>query len=244
MARIPSPQPGSRETQPFAVALAVVVITGTAMVAVTLIWGVVAGLRGGDSIELMTIENPASASARAGDDLFDAHTFAPSRPAPAMILPEVVLPDAALIAREQQLFEDTDDRGPALGDTRPTPVVSPASAPTFDGRPLRPVKTVRMLTTAYSPDARSCGIWADGITASGYSVWTNGMKLAAADTSLFPFGTILTVPGYNGGRPIPVLDRGGVIKGHRLDLLYPTHERALQWGAQRLDVTVWEYADE
>jgi len=240
---LPSPQPGSRETQPFALALAAVVITGSSIVAVTLIWGVVAGLRGGDSIELMTIENPAAATPAAAD-ILDAQAFAPSRPAPAMIIPEVILPDAALIARERAIYEATADLGPALGDTRPTPDVSAAAAPTFDGRPLRPVKTLRMLTTAYSPDARSCGIWADGITASGYSVWTNGMKLAAADTSLFPFGTILTVPGYNGGRPVPVLDRGGVIKGHRLDLLYPTHERALQWGAQRLDVTVWEYADE
>ena len=105
---------------------------------------------------------------------------------------------------------------------------------TFDGRPLRRVRQMTMLTTAYSPDARSCGKWADGITASGYSVWTNGMKLVAADTSLLPFGTLVSIPGYNGGRPVPVLDRGGKIKGNRLDLLYPTHEVALQWGAQRL----------
>ncbi|MEM9418114.1 MAG: 3D domain-containing protein [Planctomycetota bacterium] len=237
MPRIPSPQPGSRETQPFALALAAVVVTGTTVVAATLVWGVVAGLRGGDSIELMSIENPAEASTT-------EQLLAPSRLAPDMVIPEVVLPDAALLVREQQLIAETEDQGPALGDTLPTPVLTTGSAPTFDGRPLRPVKTVRMLTTAYSPDARSCGKWADGITASGYSVWTNGMKLAAADTSLFPFGTIITVPGYNEGRPVPVLDRGGVIKGHRLDLLYPTHEIALEWGAQRLDVTVWEYADE
>ena len=241
MPRFLSPQPGSRETRPFAFALAVVVITGTTVVAATLIWGVVAGVRSGESIELMTIENPAASSTVDG---LPAEAFAPSRPAPAMVIPEIVLPDAARLAREQQLIEETEDRGPALGDTRPVPVLNPSEMPTFDDRPLRPVKTVRMLTTAFSPDERSCGIWADGITASGYSVWTNGMKLAAADTSLFPFGTVLTVPGYNSGRPIPVLDRGGVIKGHRLDLLYPTHERALQWGAQRLDVTVWEYADE
>ncbi len=119
----------------------------------------------------------------------------------------------------------------------------PWTGPTFDGRPIRPVRTVTMRTTAYSPDARSCGKWADGITASGMSVWTNGMKLAAADPSL-PFGTILTVPGYNDGQPIPVLDRGGAIKGNRLDLLYPTHDIALQWGVQDLEVVVWEFADE
>lgn len=114
---------------------------------------------------------------------------------------------------------------------------------TFNGRPLRAVRELTMKVTAYSPDARSCGKWADGNTASGYSVWTNGMKLVAADTDLLPFHSIVSIPGYNGDRPVPVLDRGGAIKGRRLDVLYPTHERALQWGVQELSVTVWEYAD-
>lgn len=122
-------------------------------------------------------------------------------------------------------------------------VASKTTLKSFDGRPLRKVKTIRMRVTAYSPDARSCGKWADGITASGYSVWTNGMKLVAADTDRMPFGTIVSVPGYHGGVPVQVLDRGGAIKGKRLDVLYPTHERALQWGVQHLDVDVWEYAD-
>ena len=116
--------------------------------------------------------------------------------------------------------------------------------PTFNGRPIRPAKTLTMKVTAYSPDERSCGIHADGVTASGYSVWTNGMKLVAADTRMLPFGSIISVPGYHGGKPVPVLDRGGKIKGHRLDVLYPTHEIARQWGVQTLRVTVWEYADE
>lgn len=113
----------------------------------------------------------------------------------------------------------------------------------YNGRPIRPVRTMIMTTTAYSPDARSCGEYADGITASGYSVLTNGGKLAAADTRVFPFGTMISVPGYDDGNVIPVLDRGGAIKQNRLDLLYPTHEQALVWGVQKLQVTVWEYAD-
>ena len=113
----------------------------------------------------------------------------------------------------------------------------------FGGRKLEKVRTIDMTVTAYSPDARSCGKWADGITASGYSVWTNGMKLVAADTDLLPFGTIVTVPGYNDGKPVQVLDRGGAIKGKRLDVLYPTHNIARQWGKQQLKVTVWKYAD-
>ena len=100
-----------------------------------------------------------------------------------------------------------------------------------------------MMVTAYSPDAQSCGEFADGITASGYSVKTNGMKLVAADTSMLPFGTMLSIPGYDDGYVVPVLDRGGAIKGDHLDALFPTHEEALQWGVQHLDVTIWEYAD-
>ena len=42
---------------------------------------------------------------------------------------------------------------------------------------------------------------------------------------------------------MPVLDTGGAIKGNRLDVLYPTHEVAMRWGVQDIEVTVWEYAD-
>lgn len=126
-------------------------------------------------------------------------------------------------------------------ETTPVPLSQPLR--TFNGLAIRKVKTMRMLVTAYSPDARSCGNSADNITASGYSVWTNGMKMVAADTRLLPFGSIITVPGYDGGNPVPVMDRGGAIKGMRLDVLYPTHEAARVWGKQWLDVEVWQYAD-
>lgn len=112
----------------------------------------------------------------------------------------------------------------------------------FDDRPIHPVKTMTMVVTAYSPDARSCAPFDDGITASGYSVWTNGMKLIAADKR-FKFGDLLSVPGYNGSKPTPVLDRGAAIKGNRLDVLFPTHAIARQWGRQKLTVTIWEYVD-
>ena len=132
---------------------------------------------------------------------------------------------------------------PGITQITTPPIAQLTTAMTYNGRPLRPVKTLSMLVTAYSPDERSCGKWADGITASGYSVWTNAGKLVAADTHLLPFGTLLTIPGYHGGKPVPVLDRGGKIKGQRLDVLYPTHAIARRWGAQKLKVTVWEYAD-
>lgn len=113
----------------------------------------------------------------------------------------------------------------------------------FDGRPVRPVRTIEMVVTAYSPDARSCGPFADGQTATLHSVYTNGFQLVAADPTVLPYGTMLTVGGYAGDQIVPVLDCGGAIKGNRLDLLFPTHEEALEWGVQRIEVVVWAYVD-
>lgn len=113
----------------------------------------------------------------------------------------------------------------------------------FNNRPIRQVRIINMKVTAYSPDEKSCGNQADGITASGYSVWTNGMKLVAADTDSLPFGTLLSIPGYDNANIVPVLDRGSAIKGNRLDVLFPTHEEALEWGVQEHEVIVWEYVD-
>lgn len=113
----------------------------------------------------------------------------------------------------------------------------------FNGRAVRPARVLWMTVTAYSPDRRSCGKWADGKTASLHSVWTNAMKLVAADPAVLPLGSMISVPGYDGGRVVPVLDKGGAIKGSRLDVLFPTHETARAWGVKRVPVVVWEYAD-
>ncbi len=113
----------------------------------------------------------------------------------------------------------------------------------FNGRPIRPARVVWMQVTAYSPDARSCGSFADGKTATLHSVQTNAGHLVAADTRLFPFGSLLSIEGYADNQVVPVLDRGGAIKGNHIDLLMPTHRQARRWGNRRMPVIVWEYAD-
>lgn len=72
-----------------------------------------------------------------------------------------------------------------------------------------------------------------GITASGTRARPGTV---AADTTVLPFGTIVHVPGYGYGR---VEDRGGAIKGRKLDLFFNTHRQALEWGRQHHDVRVW-----
>lgn len=113
----------------------------------------------------------------------------------------------------------------------------------FNGRPVRPARSIWIKATGYSPDARSCGDSADGLTATLHSVETNGHRLVAADPRVLPYGSMVTIPGYDAGNIVPVLDCGGAIKGHRLDLLFRTHEEAIKWGVKSLRVVVWEYAD-
>jgi 3D (Asp-Asp-Asp) domain-containing protein len=119
----------------------------------------------------------------------------------------------------------------------------PVGTKFFDGRPVRAAKTIEMIVTAYSPDARSCAGSDDDLTATLHHVTTNGFKLVAADPRLLSYGSMLSIPGYDQGRIVPVLDCGGKIKGNRLDVLFPTHEEAVKWGVKRMKVTVYEYAD-
>jgi 3D (Asp-Asp-Asp) domain-containing protein len=117
---------------------------------------------------------------------------------------------------------------------------APAPAAT-DAVTLAPrTRVVRMEVTAYCPCTRCCGPGAQGITASGKLVDYNGGKFVAADTRLLPFGSRLSIPGYADNAPVEVIDRGGAIKGHKLDLYFPTHAEALLWGRQHVDVTVYE----
>ena len=135
--------------------------------------------------------------------------------------------------------------------TRPAPVAETlphggATSPKGEESPLNgpgrssdvaPPMVYKMRVTAYCPCSICCGRWADGITASGEPVTTNGGKLVAAPRHL-PLGTMVSIPGYNGGKPVPVLDRGGAIRRNRLDVFFPTHQEALEWGVQYLDVTI------
>ena len=112
-------------------------------------------------------------------------------------------------------------------------------APPAARTPGRPARKLQMVVTAYCPCRKCCGRHSDGKTASGRSIHANGSRFVAADTRLLPFGTRLSVPGYHAGAPVPVLDRGGRIKGNRLDVFFLSHERARKWGVRRLEVTVW-----
>jgi len=122
--------------------------------------------------------------------------------------------------------------------------------------PRRPADAVlRMEVTGYCPCGICCGwrrSWFGlgppviasgpnkgqrkqvGITASGTRARPGTV---AADTTLLPFGTLVHVPDYGWGR---VEDRGGAIKGHKLDLYFKTHREAREWGRQHVEVRIWK----
>jgi len=97
--------------------------------------------------------------------------------------------------------------------------------------------------TAYCPCEKCCGEFADGITASGMPVDGPVTHFLAAPLKI-PFGTAFRIPGYADGAPVVVLDRGGAIKGLRLDVYFPTHQAALDFGRQTLTVQIWENRNE
>jgi 3D (Asp-Asp-Asp) domain-containing protein len=126
-----------------------------------------------------------------------------------------------------------------LSDRKP-PAPSPlfgSAQPTLAGPKLR---TMIMEVTAYCPCVRCCGPRAQGLTASGRRVSFNGGRFVAADTRLLKFNTKLLIPGYADNSAVQVVDRGGAIKGNKLDVFFPTHEEARRWGRQKLLVTVIE----
>ena len=96
--------------------------------------------------------------------------------------------------------------------------------------------TVRMRVTGYCPCSKCCGKYADGITACGHKI-RPGDTFVAADRR-YSFGTEMVIEGYNNGQPIKVLDRGGAIRGNKLDVFFHTHKEALQWGVKYIDVKV------
>lgn len=121
-------------------------------------------------------------------------------------------------------------------------------------RPPKRTEPVRrtMLTTGYCKCGKCCGwkrtwygrpVFASGpnkgkpkrvgITASGTKARHGTI---AADTSKYPFGTVMYIEGYGYGR---VEDRGGAIKGDHIDLFFHSHKAALEWGRQWVQVKVW-----
>ena len=97
--------------------------------------------------------------------------------------------------------------------------------------------TKLMTVTAYCACTKCCGPWADGITANGYVIQPGDRFVAAPKE--YSFGTQMLIPGYSNNKLVTVLDRGGAIKGDKIDVYFDTHQEALAWGVQKLTVKIY-----
>jgi 3D (Asp-Asp-Asp) domain-containing protein len=106
-----------------------------------------------------------------------------------------------------------------------------------------PKKTV--VATGYTAGAESTGKNPGhpgyGITYSGVEVKRDLFSTIAADLDVFPIGTVLFIPEYGYG---VVADKGGAIKGNKLDLYYHTVEDVYeQWGKRTIEVSIIKMGD-
>lgn len=116
-----------------------------------------------------------------------------------------------------------------------TPVSSAESAYVFsENGETKTLKSVGTYTvTAYCPCRKCCGKWANGITASGTTATANHTIAAPRN---FAFGTKLVINGIT----YTVEDRGGAIKGKKLDIFMESHSACLKWGKRKCEVFIYE----
>lgn len=119
-------------------------------------------------------------------------------------------------------------------------IESPKTIEDYLGLDLSQFKKENVVATGYTAGVESTGKSpnhpAYGITYSGVKVKRDLYSTIAADLNVFPIGTILWIPDYGYG---VVADKGGAIKGNRLDLYYETVQDVYeQWGKRELNIYV------
>jgi 3D (Asp-Asp-Asp) domain-containing protein len=147
-------------------------------------------------------------------------------------------PDAAASAKVEPAATKAADRSaPAemLQDLKPAPKAAATPAVVAPRK-----RVVWFEVTAYCPCSKCCGEDAAGVTASGKPISYNRGRFVAADTDVLPFGTKISIPGYHDARTVEVIDRGSAIKGHRIDVYFPNHSTAKEFGRRWIPVTVFE----
>jgi 3D (Asp-Asp-Asp) domain-containing protein len=104
------------------------------------------------------------------------------------------------------------------------------------GQVTRFVRVLKMTATAYDATFKSCGKHPEdpnyGITYSGLRVKPG---IVAVDPKVIPLGTHLYVEGY--GEALAA-DKGGAIKGNRIDLYYESPKDVARYGKRTVKVYV------
>lgn len=106
------------------------------------------------------------------------------------------------------------------------------------------------IATAYCSCKKCCAAYAENrpvdddgneivYTASGERA-VQGVTIAA-DWSILPVGTVVEIDGYG---EFTVHDKGGAIKGNKIDIYFEDHKDALEWGVKTVKLRVIEIGGE
>lgn len=127
---------------------------------------------------------------------------------------------------------EPEDDGRLPGDDIPA-----SGYASIEAMPVRYIGEFTM--THYCPCERCCGIWADGITATGTTAQEG--RTIAVDPSVIPYGSEVEIWYENGSKGSYIAeDCGGAIKGNRIDVYTNSHSVALERGIVRGSVFVVE----
>lgn len=140
--------------------------------------------------------------------------------------PPVVL-DVEVVS-DEVATQEIEHHSDVVEETAPTVEPPPKPEPTYQ----------TYEATFYTAGCEGC----TGITASGVDVRNTthykGYRVLAADRSI-PFGTIMRITLEDGTVFDGIVkDRGGAIRGKRLDILVDTRARAYELGRQKVRVEV------
>lgn len=154
-----------------------------------------------------------------------------SEPTPtAPAVSSIPLMSASAPVYSASTYSNTGDvvllEGPALSDPDP-----------------EPENLGEFVLTAYCPCVKCCGEWSaehpsrigtDYVqkTASG-TIPTAGRTIGV-DPSVIPFGTTVIIRGHE----YVAEDRGGAIKGNKIDIFFDDHNEALEFGRQTAEVFI------
>ncbi len=96
------------------------------------------------------------------------------------------------------------------------------------------VKTFKVTATAFTANCKGCS----GVTSTGFNLKKNpNAKIIAVDPKVIPLGTKVWVEGY--GEAIAA-DKGGSIKGNKIDVFMPSTKKAYSWGRRTVTVKILE----
>jgi uncharacterized protein YabE (DUF348 family) len=149
---------------------------------------------------------------------------------------EVTLEDGKEVSRNlvsETKVRDKMDKVVAMGTkeiavqvSRGTPAAARQASDKSSG------KEFFVSSTAYTASCNGCS----GITATGYNLKANpNAKVIAVDPSVIPLGTKVYVEGY--GYAVAA-DKGGAIKGNKIDVFFPNKSQAYRWGNKRVKIKI------